>query len=369
MIKTGTTENLHYVCTDYLGNINMLIDETRTITQHNSFDAWGRRRNPADWSYTNITTTTAILNRGFTGHEHLDDFGLINMNARLYDPFIGRMLGPDNYLQDASNSQNYNRYSYVLNNPTRYTDPTGNAYDGGTWSQGAAATFAANYNNHTAEYAAWEQFFNAEKADMMRELMPQSGGGSSIAEVNMGEGYTPIGDNSSSAFVQNYYAFRAGLKHFRELYERYGNMLPTPGSGGLTTSFEGFKNFMLDQAKYNQIEVAAVVFNYQNSTDIFYYIMPWSNNSASKATFNIENLPNKSNVSIHSMYHTHPEIGLSWGQYVKPGPSREDALVSQYRQILSYIVSPQCDIWIVDLYERSVIIPKQCTYGRKITKW
>lgn len=107
------------------------------------------------------------------------------------------------------------RYSYVLNNPTRYTDPTGNAYNGGTWSYGAGATFAANYNNHTAEYAAWEQFFNAEKADMMRELMPQSGGGTSIAEVNMGDGYTPIGDNSSSAFVQNYYAFRAGLIRYR----------------------------------------------------------------------------------------------------------------------------------------------------------
>ncbi|MDR2836857.1 MAG: hypothetical protein LBV69_11840 [Bacteroidales bacterium] len=42
-----------------------------------------------------------------------------------YDPVIGRVLSPDNYVQDATNAQSYNRYSYCLNNPLKYTDPSG----------------------------------------------------------------------------------------------------------------------------------------------------------------------------------------------------------------------------------------------------
>ncbi|HNW98235.1 MAG TPA: hypothetical protein PKK00_07495 [Bacteroidales bacterium] len=53
--------------------------------------AGGRRRNASDWSYTNVPTSF-IFDRGYTGHEHLDNFALINMNGRLYDPAIGRML-------------------------------------------------------------------------------------------------------------------------------------------------------------------------------------------------------------------------------------------------------------------------------------
>ncbi len=47
------------------------------------------------------------------------------MNARLYDPAVGRFLAPDPYVQLIDFSQNYNRYSYCLNNPLRYTDETG----------------------------------------------------------------------------------------------------------------------------------------------------------------------------------------------------------------------------------------------------
>ena len=66
-----------------------------------------------------------MLDRGFTGHEHLQTVGLINMNARLYDPALHRFLQPDNFVQDPFNTQNFNRYGYVLNNPLLYIDPTG----------------------------------------------------------------------------------------------------------------------------------------------------------------------------------------------------------------------------------------------------
>ncbi|WP_373828564.1 RHS repeat-associated core domain-containing protein, partial [Bacteroides heparinolyticus] len=69
------------------------------------------------------------FDRGYTLHEHYDDFGLINMNGRLYDPVLGRMLSPDIAVQDEYNAQAYNRYSYCFNNPLRFTDPSGYVVD------------------------------------------------------------------------------------------------------------------------------------------------------------------------------------------------------------------------------------------------
>ncbi|WP_317128284.1 RHS repeat domain-containing protein, partial [Myroides indicus] len=66
-----------------------------------------------------------LIDRGYTGHEHLYTVGLIHMNGRVYDPLLRRFMSPDNYVQDVNNTQNYNRYGYVLNNPLLYTDPSG----------------------------------------------------------------------------------------------------------------------------------------------------------------------------------------------------------------------------------------------------
>ena len=121
---TGQPDKLQYIHTDHLGSVQCITNENGTIGSQHSFDAWGRSRNPLDWSdYT--TTSLPEFNRGFTGHEHLPDFGLINMNGRLYDPVLGRMLSADSYIQNPGNSQNYNRYSYCLNNPLLLSDPTG----------------------------------------------------------------------------------------------------------------------------------------------------------------------------------------------------------------------------------------------------
>ena len=66
-----------------------------------------------------------FFDRGYTGHEHLQEVRLIHMNGRLYDPVLRSFFMPDNFIQDPGNTQNYNRYSYVLNNPLSYTDPSG----------------------------------------------------------------------------------------------------------------------------------------------------------------------------------------------------------------------------------------------------
>lgn len=59
----------------------------------------------------------------------LDEFGLINMNGRCYDPVAGRFLSPDIIVQNPNNTQCYNRYSYAINNPLKFTDPSGWSWD------------------------------------------------------------------------------------------------------------------------------------------------------------------------------------------------------------------------------------------------
>ena len=87
-----------------------------------SHDPWGRRRNPAGFGYDNVSHT---FDRGFTLHEHLSRFGLVNMDGRMYDPFTASFLSADRYLQDPSSAQGFNRYAYCMYNPLRYVDPTG----------------------------------------------------------------------------------------------------------------------------------------------------------------------------------------------------------------------------------------------------
>jgi RHS repeat-associated protein len=70
--------------------------------------------------------------RGYTGHEHLNGFGLINMNARLYDPMLARFLAPDPFVGSGM-TNDFNRYIYCGNNPLMYTDPSGEYYVENPW--------------------------------------------------------------------------------------------------------------------------------------------------------------------------------------------------------------------------------------------
>jgi RHS repeat-associated protein len=111
--------------------------------QEYSYDAYGRRRDKDDWSYTLTGEPALFADRGYTGHEHLDPFGLINMNGRLYDPLVGRFLSPDNYVQAPDYTQSFNRYGYCWNNPLRYTDPSGDFL---TWSiNNGGLSFGVNF--------------------------------------------------------------------------------------------------------------------------------------------------------------------------------------------------------------------------------
>lgn len=118
--------NVYQIIRDYLGSVVYVTDDNGYLKQELEYDAWGRLRSPSYIEYYKEgEEPTLLLGRGYCGHEYLPWFGLINMNARLYDPVLGRFLSPDPYVQMPDFTQSFNRYSYCLNNPLKYVDKDG----------------------------------------------------------------------------------------------------------------------------------------------------------------------------------------------------------------------------------------------------
>jgi len=128
-LSNTPVREFHYLIKDHLGSLRVIIDEAGEQIQQ-GFDAFGLRREDASKTtfdpFQLVNHDSRITTRGFTGHEMVDEIGLIHMNGRMYDPFIGRFISADSIVQAPSASQSYNRYTYVFNNPLSYTDPSGN---------------------------------------------------------------------------------------------------------------------------------------------------------------------------------------------------------------------------------------------------
>lgn len=141
-ITTGAagTEKALVYHHDHLGSIDSITPFASSATSFAadpagktgrfSEDAWGQRRDPLDWAGAPTTATddggaVSLTPRGFTGHEMLDDLGLVHMNGRIYDPLLGRFFSADIHVQYPDDLQSYNRYSYVSNSPLTYRDPSG----------------------------------------------------------------------------------------------------------------------------------------------------------------------------------------------------------------------------------------------------
>ena len=126
--STSGTNSVSYVTSDHLGSSSAITNSSGGILVNSSFDAFGKRRgsnwsgNPSAADWTAIAGSTR---RGYTGHTMVDNLNLIHMNGRVYDPLIGRFLSADPLIGDPLKTQGYNRYSYVVNNPLTYSDPTG----------------------------------------------------------------------------------------------------------------------------------------------------------------------------------------------------------------------------------------------------
>lgn len=122
--SAAAIQRTRYFHTDHLGSIVAITDEAGAVIERRSYDAWGKRRNLNGTPFTSLLTTPDERH-GFTGHEELDEVGIIHMNGRMYDPAIGRFLSADPTIQYPDDLQGYNRYSYINNNPLAAVDYSG----------------------------------------------------------------------------------------------------------------------------------------------------------------------------------------------------------------------------------------------------
>lgn len=127
--RTGTRQGTYYVLTDNIGSVSVVTDGFGNIINRYYYTAWGGRVRTDNGEYDHATyfgdEGGDVTDRGYTCHEHLTPLNLIDMNGRIYDPVLARFLSPDPYIQAPDFTQNYNRYAYCLNNPFKYTDPSG----------------------------------------------------------------------------------------------------------------------------------------------------------------------------------------------------------------------------------------------------
>lgn len=145
--SSGSYQFLHK---DYLGSILAVTDQTGNRLEQRHYDAWGNLTHlkignaPVITDKGVIAEASLLIDRGYTGHEHFMGVGIIHMNGRLYDPLLRRFLNADENIQDPTNTQNYNKYGYVMNNPLMYNDPSGEFLQ---WIIGA---FVGGYLNGVA---------------------------------------------------------------------------------------------------------------------------------------------------------------------------------------------------------------------------
>lgn len=152
--ESGSGWKLLNIGRDHLGSVTHLATYDGTLVAEYSYDAWGRLRDPETQEiYGSGEESELLLGRGFTGHEHLPWFGLVNMNARLYDPALGRFLSPDPYIQLPDFTQNFNRYSYGLNNPLVCVD------ENGEWIHIAVGAIVGAVMNLVANWDSIDNFW------------------------------------------------------------------------------------------------------------------------------------------------------------------------------------------------------------------
>ena len=211
--------SLVYIHRDYLGSIVALTDSEGETIERTHYGAWGtvdyyEHRDGTEFGYE------SLLQRGYTGHEHFVDIGLIHMNGRMYDPVLSRFLSPDNYVQDPGNTQNYNRYGYAYNNPLMYSDPSGEFFlaavglVAGAFGGGAVATVAAAFIvggtsavlfNGASNIINGQSFFSGAGSAFI------FGGISGVMSLGIGQAFAPGSDFYGSVLHHGAHGLSGGV--------------------------------------------------------------------------------------------------------------------------------------------------------------
>jgi RHS repeat-associated protein len=206
--NVNETNCINYLHLDYQGSLMAITSQSGNIIEERNYDVWGRPRNPNTLEYVlpNPFGSGSPVKRGFTFHEHLEEFNLINMNGRMYDPLLARFLNADPLLQDNTDAQNYNRYSYVLNNPTKYTDPSGYAIQGAGTNYGAPNIIQGlnSAEESNQNYLDLKRSISRSYEDIFGRVFGGGGGTSPNEYLNDDGGSKKLNDAEKAEYVAKY---------------------------------------------------------------------------------------------------------------------------------------------------------------------
>jgi RHS repeat-associated protein len=138
---------------DHLGSNSVTADASGAVIERLAYEPFGKRRLNNGNTDTLGTLVATSTDRGFTGHEHMQEVGLINMNGRIYDPGLARFMSADTTIQSPASMQSYNRYSYLWNNPLNGTDPTGYVAEGADFGSSSFDSATDSWGTSTADYS------------------------------------------------------------------------------------------------------------------------------------------------------------------------------------------------------------------------
>jgi RHS repeat-associated protein len=158
LISRSTTGSVFVrsLLTNHQDSISTIVDNsTGALVAGESFTAYGLRREASTWSGSptsgELSTMNGVTREGYTFQTVLGEMGLNHMNGRIEDAASGRFLSADPHGINPLNTQSYNRYSYVNNNPLTLVDPTG--FDEKVLCDGCGGGFAT-YTGSDGSYFA-----------------------------------------------------------------------------------------------------------------------------------------------------------------------------------------------------------------------
>jgi len=224
-VQNGMLAPPNYLLGDHLGSTSVTTNSAGNLVAEMLYKPFGEVR------YTSGTTPTQYT---YTGqYSNMAEIGLMYYNTRWYDPYLNRWVQPDSIIPDPGNPQDWNRYSYVRDNPLKYTDPTGHWACGDYYDTGCVETFA-------------------EAGAMMRSTgMNALAGGKTtlpiVARKDWGQ-YAP-GDNPGNFSDEDRETYDPN-NEFGGYYEYPGNLADTldsavihhVGDGGVTNSPQAIEN-------------------------------------------------------------------------------------------------------------------------------
>jgi RHS repeat-associated protein len=182
-MREGT--DLKYTHQDHLTSTSVMTDSSGDSLGAIKYLPFGECRNSPPYP-------TDIL---FTG-QRLDSTGLYYYNARYYDPTIGRFISADTIVSHPANPQSFNRYTYCLNNPMKYTDPSGHVV---VFNERKIRTvrFKLPFFTIYKEYVLFDFFLAWDK---FKEVAPNVAQAMEASERVYSFSWLPVGGQGSGCF-------------------------------------------------------------------------------------------------------------------------------------------------------------------------